>query len=70
MDLHEGVHLRIITLKFLGYVSSTVNLDVPIIGLAIGNGLYRLVFSYRLSDWLVYEISSRSDIIGGQLQVY
>ena len=44
--------------------------DVLIIGLAIGNGLYRLVFSYRLSDLLVYEISSRSDIIGGQLQVY
>ena len=44
--------------------------DVPIIGSAIGNGLYWLVFSYRLSDRLVYEISSRSDIIGGQLQVY
>ena len=32
--------------------------DVPIIGSAIGNGLYRLVFSYRLSDRLVHEISS------------
>ena len=35
-----------------------------------GNGLYWLVFSYRLSDQFVYEIFSRSDIIGGQLQVY
>ena len=44
--------------------------DVPIIGSAISNGLYRLVFSYRLSDRLVYKSSSRSDIIGRQLQVY
>ena len=40
--------------------------DVPIIGSAISNGLYWLVFSCWLSDQLVYEISSRSDIIGGQ----
>ena len=35
--------------------------DVPIIGSAIGNCLYRLIFSYRLSDRFVYQISSRSD---------
>ena len=42
----------------------------PIIGLAIGNTLYRLIFSYRLSDWYVCQIASRSDIIAGQSQVY
>ena len=45
--------------------------DVLIIRLAIGNGLYRLVFTYRSSDWLVHEISCRSGKIigGGQLQL-
>ena len=45
---------------------SDSNRDVPIIGSAIGNGLYRLDFSNPLSDRLVNEISSRFDIIGGQ----
>jgi len=31
--------------------------DVPIIGLAISNGLYWLVFSYQSSDRFMYEIS-------------
>ena len=38
--------------------------DVPIIRSAIGNTLYRLIFSYWLSDRYVYQISSKSDIIG------
>ena len=44
--------------------------DVLIIALTINNSLYRLIFSYRLSDQYVYQISSRSDIIGGQSQVH
>ena len=42
--------------------------DAPIIGSVIGNADYRLIFSYRLSDRYVYQISSRSDIICGQSQ--
>ena len=59
-----------VTLKYyiiaLHSITGKFTRDVPIIGSAIGNDLYRLVFSNRLSDRLVYEISSRSDIIGGQ----
>ena len=43
--------------------------SIPIIGLAIGKDLYRLVFLYRLLDQFVYRISSRSNIFGGQLHV-
>ena len=57
--------LFVLPLCIHGYIG-----DAPIIGSAIGNTLYRLIFSYRLSDQYVYEISSRSDIIGRQLQVY
>ena len=42
----------------------------PIIGSAIGNTLYRLIFSYRLSDRYMCQITTRSDIIAGQSQVY
>ena len=38
----------------------------PIIRSPIGNTLYRLIFSYRLSDRYVCQITSRSDIIAGQ----
>ena len=44
--------------------------DALIIGSAIGNSQYWQIFSHRLSDRYVHQISSRSDIIGGQSQVY
>ena len=49
---------------FMGFIIR----DAPIIGSVIGNADYRLIFSYRLSDRYVYQISSRSDIICGQSQ--
>ena len=58
----------LVTAFKLLYKDTVNSRDAPIIGSVIGNADYRLIFSYRLSDRYVYQISSRSDIICGQSQ--